>query len=103
MAAGQYTDTHFGEHALVETLAGSGWSATTGVDPAGGSSPVLTGVSCPTSGDCGAVGNAATRDRRAGAIRVDGGGAGGHLVAGVGTWLGDVGEALHHHGDGAIL
>jgi hypothetical protein len=59
-AVGQYTDASNQEHALIETLSGGGWVATTGVDPAGGSSPVFSGVSCPVVGTCAAVGNTGT-------------------------------------------
>ena len=59
-AVGQYVDTSYREHALVETLSGSGWASTTGLDPAEDSSPALTDVSCPAAGNCDAVGNATT-------------------------------------------
>jgi hypothetical protein len=55
-ANGAYLDTQ----TLVQTLSGSGWAPTVGVDPDTDSYPAFSGVSCPGIGACVAVGNASS-------------------------------------------
>jgi hypothetical protein len=58
VAAGSYLDANSHDHALIETLSGTGWASTIGIDPANASAPSFTSASCPDAGNCVAVGNA---------------------------------------------
>jgi hypothetical protein len=57
VAVGNYYDVGFNQHALVETLSGSAWTATSGLDPADSNTVELSAVSCADSSHCVAVGS----------------------------------------------
>ena len=57
-AVGSYTDTNGHNHALIDTLNGSTWTATSGPEPAGTTFSQLGAISCPTANFCVAVGQA---------------------------------------------
>lgn len=59
-AAGTYTvstTTSSTTHALIETLSGTTWTATTGISPSGKGNAFLSGISCTSSTACTAIGN----------------------------------------------
>ncbi len=55
-AVGDYADSSNVPHALVETLSGGTWTATTGLDPAGLAGAAFSSVSCTDASDCVASG-----------------------------------------------
>ena len=57
VAVGNYYDVGLEQHALVETLSGTAWTSTSGLDPAGSNSPELSAVSCTDAAHCVAVGS----------------------------------------------
>ncbi|HUC04610.1 MAG TPA: Ig domain-containing protein [Acidimicrobiales bacterium] len=57
VAVGSYDDSSGNSHALVETLSGSSWTPTTGIDPGGSTAADLYGVSCLSATSCVAVGD----------------------------------------------
>ncbi len=77
-AAGSYTTSPMApgsgsgsDKALVYTLSGAGWLATTGIDPKGATDPAFSAVSCPQAGECIAVGGATTSGQGLGVFASD--------------------------------